>query len=273
MADTYDLKKITPDMEKVLMEEGGIYPGQITSLPSGRQKKIPYTAAGLSSMNIGEMPMNDSLGGFTLPQYNKNDELTGKSAIVMNSRGSDYRQTLGHEIEHALEMQSGEKHKIHNEWDRLTEKDKNGDRLNIVKKLIDHAPYLQSKWGLNPENSYFTREMMDYQGGRAKNLLHEQLASLSSIEQIKNKRLTDDPYVRKNIFTTPEQRAAYNAITGLRQTRLDPRDLPSYTAQEDKSDPGYSPNPKSTMQKLKSALGFAKGGMVDKSIKGGNKLI
>jgi hypothetical protein len=270
MAETFNLDKITPDMMRSMLNEEGVHPAQVSSLTLAKQKRIPYTAAGLSALNVGEAPMSPGLGGFTVPEY-KNDEPTGKSAIVMNSLGPNFRQTLGHEIEHALELQGG--HKIHNEWDRLTEKDKDGDRFNIVKKLVDHAPYLQSKWGLDPENAYFTREMMDYQGGRAKNLLKEQFASLSSIEQAKNKRLTDDPYIRKHVFTTPEQRAAYNAVTGLRQTRLDPRDLPSYTAQEDKSDPGYSPNPKSTMQKLKSALGFANGGMVDKSVKGGNKLI
>jgi len=270
MPYNFDPNKLTPDMIESMRYGEGLHPSRISNLSETRQKKMPYTAAGLSALNVGEAQMSPGLGGFTVPQY-KNDEPTGKSAIVLNTDASNYRQTLAHELEHALEMQGG--HKIHDEWDKIAGGTKGGGRFDVVKRLVEHAPYLQSKWGLDPQNAYFDRDMMDYQGGRAKNLLKEQFASLSAIEQTKNKRLTDDPYVRENIFTTPEQRAAYNAVTGLRQTRLDPRDLPSYTAQEDKSDPGYSPNPKSMVEKIKSALGFAKGGMIDKPLQGGSKII
>jgi len=269
MADTYDIDKITPEMMKAMIREEGIHPAQVSGLSAATQRKMPYTAAGLPGLNIGEVGMgrNAGIGGFTVPDRQN----PGKSAVVMNADTPNYKQTLKHELEHALELQGG--HRIHEEWDNMVKGSKGGDRYDVVKRLVEHAPYLQSKWGLDPESAYFSREEMDYQGRLANNLLREQLASLSAIEQARNKRLTDDPYVRENIFTTPEQRAAYNAVTGLRQTRLDPRDLPAYKMQEDKSDPGYTANPKSTMEKLKSALGFANGGMVVKPFEGNSKII
>jgi hypothetical protein len=39
--------------------------------------------------------------------------------------------------------------------------------------------------------------------------------------------------LRKTLFEDPDVRRAYSAVTGLRQTRLDPRDLPPYTLQPD----------------------------------------
>ena len=96
--------------------------------------------------------------------------------------------------------------------------------------------------------------------------MYEQLATLSALEQMNKKKLTDDPYVRNNILTTRDQRETYNALNGLRQSRLDPRDLAPYTRYEDKNDP-------STSTKLKNGLGFSKGGLIDKPIAGNSKLI
>jgi murein L,D-transpeptidase YcbB/YkuD len=271
MATTYDLSKIG-SRERAMMRDEGVSPDNVSNLSPARQKKVPYTSKGLTSLlGMGEASFNPGIGGFTVPQLDSEGKQTGKSVIVANTQDPNFRQTMGHELEHALEIQGG--HNIHKEWDRMTEGDTDASRRAVVKRLAQHAPYLQDKWGLDPENAYFTRDMIDYQGGLAKNLLKEQFASLSAIEQANNKRLTDDPYVRKNIFTTPEQRAAYNAVTGLRQTRLDPRDLPAYTPQADKSDPDYDPNPTSMMDKVKSMFGFSKGGSIDKPLKGGSKLI
>ena len=69
----------------------------------------------------------------------------------------------------------------------------------------------------------------------------------------------DDPVVRK-VFNTPALRETYDAMTGLRQTRLDARDLPSYTRIPEK------PEAKQTVQdkvqfmpfldKIKAKLGL-----------------
>jgi hypothetical protein len=83
------------------------------------------------------------------------------------------------------------------------------------------------------------------------------------LEQRHNVDLTKDPELRKTLFKDPAVRETYNAITGLRQTRLDPRDLPPHTRQPE-NEPGF-------MSKLKKLIGFADGGTVPHA--GNNKLI
>jgi hypothetical protein len=61
--------------------------------------------------------------------------------------------------------------------------------------------------------------------------------------------------LRKTLFKDKDVRETYNAITGLRQTRLDARDLPSYTRQPELAEPG-------TVDKLKKLIGYANGGYV-----------
>jgi hypothetical protein len=159
--------------------------------------------------------------------------------------------TVAHETEHMLARQNlGHPSKINTKFDELTG-DK-GLRSAFVSDAIKIAPYLQKKYGM--ESGYFSREMAEFQGSRARNLLYEQLAELSALEQIHKVDLTKDPELRKTLFKSPEVREAYNAITGLRQTRLDPRDLPPYTRQ---AEPGMT-------DKLKKMLGFADGGAVER---------
>jgi hypothetical protein len=60
----------------------------------------------------------------------------------------------------------------------------------------------------------------------------EAVSDLSSIEIVKNIDLTTDPILRELIFNSdPELIQVYKAVTGLRTDRLDPRDLPPFTAQ------------------------------------------
>ena len=84
--------------------------------------------------------------------------------------------------------------------------------------------------------------------------MYEQLASLAGYEAANNVDLTKDPVLRKTLFSDKDVRETYNAITGLRQTRLDARDLPTYTRQPE---PGIT-------DKLKKLLGFASGGPVER---------
>ena len=185
-----------------------------------------------------------------------------------------------HEMEHVLANQGlGNPSAINDKYDELVSPEKNPEdsRSAVVKRLVDHAPYLVKNWGLSPgdaKTGYFSQAQHAYQGEDAPNLLYEQMATLSALEQIKNKQLTEDPYVRKNILTTPAQRETYNALTGLRQSRLDPRDLPTYTRQPEKQAAADAPQknaPDSTYEKLKKMLGYASGGSVQNA--GNNKLI
>jgi hypothetical protein len=87
-------------------------------------------------------------------------------------------------------------------------------------------------------------------------LLYEQLADLAAIEQTLGVDLTKDPQLRKTLFKDRDVRETYNAITGLRQTRLDARDLPPYTRQPEKN------TAQSLLEKAKKSLGFNGGGNV-----------
>jgi hypothetical protein len=103
--------------------------------------------------------------------------------------------------------------------------------------LLAHAPYLAEKWGLDKADTvdgYFSKRVSARPDKN--NFLYEQLATLSALEQVANRSLTDDPYIRKHVLKTPAEREAYNAMTGLRQTRLDPRDIAPYTPVSDKYD-------------------------------------
>ena len=76
----------------------------------------------------------------------------------------------------------------------------------------------------------------------------------AGVEAAQNVDLTKDPVLRKTLFKDRDIRETYNAITGLRQTRLDAKDLPPYTRQ---------PEEPSMVGKVKKLLGFANGGHVD----------
>lgn len=74
-----------------------------------------------------------------------------------------------------------------------------------------------------------------YVGYIGKNLttksLREILASLSGFETASNIDITQDPVLRKELFQDSEELIqAYKAVTGLRQERLDAKDLPPYTS-------------------------------------------
>jgi hypothetical protein len=241
----------------------GVNPYQLGAVS---QKDMPYTSAGATQLQgIGVDSLNRGLLGVNISEVNPTGAgYTGRSYVLMNRDQSpkEFKNTLAHEMEHALAAQGLEPQgrTINKEWDKLSGDHPTSDRSSLVKRLAEHAPYLQEKWGLDPEAGYFSSKIK----GANPNLLEEQFASLSALEQEKNKRLTDDPYVRKHIFVTPEQRAAYNALTGLRQSRLDAKDLPPYTPQPDKSDP-------TMMDRVKSLFGYANGGYIPNA--GNNKLI
>ena len=143
-------------------------------------------------------------------------------------------------------------------FDELIGEKSGAQRKQFVKDVIGAAEHLKTKYGI--EDAYFDPRMLE-QGGTA---LYEQLASLAGYEAANNVDLTKDPVLRKTLFKNKEVRETYNAITGLRQTRLDARDLPPYTRQSEPAEPGM-------MDKLKKMIGYANGGYVENV--GNNKLI
>ena len=112
--------------------------------------------------------------------------------------------------------------------------------------------------------------MLDFQRehGALPNLAFEQMATLASIEAAQGVDLTKDPYLRKNLFKDRKVREVYNALTGLRQTRLDSKDLPPHTRQKEAGSNFFT----DLIEGLK-VKDFNKGGLVDKPLPGGKKLI
>ena len=160
------------------------------------------------------------------------------------------KNTIAHEQEHLLARQGlGTGPAINRKFDELIGKKGPIIREQFVKNAVGVADHLKQKYGI--DNAYFYPSMLK-QGGTA---LYEQLATLAGYEAANNVDLTKDPVLRKTLFKDKDVRETYNAITGLRQTRLDARDLPSYTRQPEPADSGM-------VDKLKKLIGYANGGYV-----------
>lgn len=221
--------------------------------------RMPPTTAGLPSLMMFDDPslQNTTTGGYVVSGSRTGDPRALSQALFMQpaaSRNSpeQARTTVAHEAEHLLARQNlGRPSQINLKFDELI-KDK-GARRAFVENAVNLAPYLEEKY--NMDSGYFSPDMLKFQGPQASNLLYEQLAVLSAIEQVNNVDLTKDPVLRETLFKNPAVRETYNALVGLRQTRLDPRDLPPYER---------LPEP-TTMQRVKKALNFSKGGMVERN--------
>jgi hypothetical protein len=253
----------------------GITPDKLEQIPP---ETLPYTHFGLDNRNqgIASLPplAGKTIGGFT----RQDPAIPGSSFIAI---GPDNQSTPGHEIEHALEKQSGRN--INSEWNKLVRQGQTAatfnpadDRQAVVSRLLDHSDYLYKNWGVDPNSAYFGADAKQTYGNTYGYLLNEQLASIVPTELSLNKKFTDDPYVRENILTTPAQRETFDALTGLRQSRLDSKDLPPYTRQPENRKPAPEPNKNTEpgmLERLRNKLGFKAGGSIVKPIKGGSKSI
>lgn len=86
--------------------------------------------------------------------------------------------------------------------------------------------------GLN--DAYTTNDESSKKTGYNYNDLDEVLASLAGWEQANNKDITQDKLLRKKLFRNdPAWIEAYKAVTGLRQERLDAKDLAPYTVDKE----------------------------------------
>jgi len=239
----------------------GVDPSRLKerSIPSREQ---PYTSAGLPSLQVFDTPALQGtntqafmLGSNRIADFDKNRRQA--QAVFMRSDATPY--ALAHEQEHLLARQGlGTPAAINSKFDELVGKKSSSVRNRFVKDAIGAAEHLKTKYGI--EDAYFSPQMLE-QGGTA---LYEQLASLAGYEAANNVDLTKDPVLRKTLFKDKEVRETYNAITGLRQTRLDARDLPPYTRQSEPAEPGV-------IDKLRKMIGYANGGYVENA--GTHKII
>lgn len=244
---TSALDSYTMDM----LRREGMYPEGMANLPT---KGLPANTAGIPNLLVREARELADSGtrGFMLDSVKSGVNPTLADAMFV-ARGAP-ESTVAHEAEHLMaRRQLGSAARINTKFDELIGKDGRSIRSNFVNEAIKAAPYLEEKYGL--QSGYFDPRMAKQQGPLAPNLLYEQLATLASIEQTQGVDLTKDPVLRKTLFKDKDIRETYNAITGLRQTRLDPRDLPPYTRQAEPAEPG-------AVAKLKKLIGFANGGYV-----------
>jgi hypothetical protein len=151
--------------------------------------------------------------------------------------------TTLHELEHSMDARGGDLygrpkfalmggmdnnyrayHLMGDDWGPIKE---------TVKNMVDNREKLEKFFGRPLDNAYFRKDTYDNlnsvgSGSSPKALFSEQLASLSALEQITGKSLTQDPEMRE-LFPSTKMMAVYDALTGPRQTRMDAKDLPPHT--------------------------------------------
>jgi len=238
----------------------------------------PVTAtAGIPGLKMYEDPLlrDTETGGYVIPRAAIKDDAMfvqpDLNSLSFHGKAPDptqLKQTIAHEAEHLLaKRQLGTPQYINVMFDKLSDNPKTQNlRSTFVRDASRVYPYLKEKYGTH--SAYFDPRMLKFQDLLAPNLAFEQLAELASIEATTGVDLTKDPYLRKNLFKNREVREIYSALTGLRQTRLDAKDLPPHTRIKEKDSGRMS----DFMESLKNKE-FSKGGFVDKPLPGGSKLI
>lgn len=229
---------------------------RIKNIPA---KEMPYTAAGIPNLLVREMPMLDDTGalGFVLNSNRVKDKTSNQAMQPNVFLASDAApHTLAHEVEHLLARQNaGWTTETRDMFRRLLGSEATPGQRSFLNGLKTSLPYLKEKYGL--EDGYMDKDFIDRNGGVG---LHEIFATLSGIETHLGVDLTKDPELRKTMFKDRNVREAYNAVTGLRQTRLDAKDLKPYTRLEEPVEPGFT-------GKLKRLIGYANGGAVPRQPK------
>ena len=249
-----------PKTREYLREQGLPSSEKDTSIA---KRQLPSTAAGLPGLLVREMPYLEDTNaeGFV---FSNSRDIPGNRKLQQNVfvRPSASDATIAHEIEHLLARQNlGLGSSINQKFDELIG-GKDGQegkvkRSMFVSDAMRALPYLEEKYGF-VKNAYFDPVAMRTMTGNNFSVgFHEVVASLAGLEAAKNVDLTKDPVLRKTLFADKDVRETYNALTGLRQTRLDPRDIPPHTRIKEKEE--------STMQKIKSKLGFSWGGVISQA--------
>jgi hypothetical protein len=148
-------------------------------------------------------------------------------------------ETKLHELEHSLTFRAGDPlgrpkiSKVDNNYQAYYMLGDWRPMSQFTKNMVDNREKLEQFFGRPLDNAYFkpqTLEVVQKQHGDTSALFDEQIASLSALEQITGKSLTRDPEMKK-LFPSVKVMSVYDALTGPRQTRMDPRDLPPSTPQ------------------------------------------
>lgn len=227
-----------------------------------RSRELPYNAYGLASLQVRDMPHIEgtNASGFVFSRNGRKEHDANRRAnqtiFVKPSAGLD---TIAHEAEHLMARQGlGDATLTRDKFKELLGDDWKTQwkgTSSFLNGLLASAPYLKEKYGI--DNYYTTPKFISEQGETG---LYEILATLAGTEVAQRTDLTKDPELRKTLFKDRNVREAYNAVTGLRQTRLDARDLPPYTRRPE-IDENKTKND-SVLKKVIKSLGFQGGGRV-----------
>ena len=185
--------------------------------------------AAVLRMLIGTAPLGANVLG-QVDARMPNTMVLNEDIAALTAR-TGIRHTVPHEFEHVLQNRAASRYNATWDSEVLAEYNKLGgstDKLiaNLERSAasVPLRERIQSLSGSTPAA---------YIGGLPGKQfsLREQFAELSSLEAYSGKDLTKDPIVRKEFFGNDEALiATYRATTGLRQERLDARDLPPMTA-------------------------------------------
>jgi hypothetical protein len=217
------------------------------------------TAQGLVNPQLLTDPYSDA-EGYVIQSGSIKDEYANQALpdeIFLRKNVEDPALVLSHEANHILaRKQLGYPTAVNQKFDELIEK--RGAREKFVRDAADAYPYLKEKYGVNA--AYFQPKMLKIQekAGKLPVLLYEQIATLAAIEDTQGVDLTKDPVLRKTLFKDRNVRETYNALTGLRMTRMDRHDIKPMTRVPEKG----SEKEAGLTDRIKKMLGFSEGGDV-----------
>lgn len=233
------------EVEAVASDEQKFHQGQPLPQTDTLVGRAPYRSAQeqlalLEAMNpgvvINERPLAPGLYGY----------VRGSAPDVLNistqQSPAQAEQTRLHEMEHSLDFRGGDilgrpgvgrtdqayraYYLLNKDWSPIRQFTENVANSREKLEQFFGMPMTSGYLRMSPEE----RKIAKDKGGRDALLPYfdEQLASLSALEQVTGKSITRDPEMRK-LFPNTKMMAVYDALTGLRQTRLDARDLPPHT--------------------------------------------
>ena len=230
------------DGGEVASDEQKFHQGDATDALVGRapyrsaQEQLAYLEAMNPGVVINERPLVQGTYGYV--RSSAPDVLN----ISTSQSPAQAEQTRLHEMEHSLDFRGGDilgrpnvrrtdqtyraYYLLNKDWSPIRQFTENVANNREKLEKFFGMPMTAGYLKMSPEERKIAKE----KNGRDALLpfFDEQLASLSALEQTTGKSLTRDPEMRK-LFPNTKMMAVYDALTGLRQTRLDARDLPPHT--------------------------------------------
>lgn len=193
-----------------------------------------YIEAMNPAARIFKRPLRENLLGYVSSDFPNVVNITTGMSPAMEE------DTKLHEMEHSMDFRGGDimgrpnvkyTDQAYRAYNLL-----NQDWLPIHKfagNVASSKDKLEEFFGMPMTSGYLkmspeAKKSIESKGRGLLPYFDEQLASLSALEQMTGKSLTRDPEMRK-LFPNTQMMAVYDALTGLRQTRLDAKDLPPHT--------------------------------------------